>query len=122
MHTAAELSLPVPRRIASRPVDWMAVTSDEGAALPVMATSCEGRSVEMWVTPGREESEVRISVMQDSQVMGTASVVSNGGIGDMVELDPVAVSSNCGAHCGRASELVIEMLEVMANHDASLTI
>ena len=36
MHTPAEFDFPLPRKIASRPVDSMAETIDEGAAVPSM--------------------------------------------------------------------------------------
>jgi len=39
IHTAALSALPEPRRMASRPVSWMAATMAEGAALPVTEMS-----------------------------------------------------------------------------------
>lgn len=43
MQTAAELGWPEPRRMASRPVDWMVEMRVEGAAVEVMVTMREGR-------------------------------------------------------------------------------
>lgn len=46
MQTAAQFDLPLPRRMASRPVDWMVETMVEGGVVPVMWRSWEGRSAE----------------------------------------------------------------------------
>lgn len=46
---------PLPRRMASRPVDWMVVTMVEGAAVPVMVSVCVAREAAMVVMPGESE-------------------------------------------------------------------
>ena len=51
MQTAALSALPEPRRIASRPVSWIAETIAEGAALPVMDISWFLRSAETLEMP-----------------------------------------------------------------------
>lgn len=43
MQTAAVLGAPEPRRMASRPVDWMADIRCEGGEVDVMVTRWEGR-------------------------------------------------------------------------------
>ncbi len=43
--------VPLPRRIASRPVDWMAETMEEGDAVPVTVRVCVGREASMAVMP-----------------------------------------------------------------------
>jgi hypothetical protein len=53
MHTAALFGAPLPRRIASRPVDWMAATKADGAAVPWIATTWVARSASTLVMPGR---------------------------------------------------------------------
>ncbi|KAL9023659.1 MAG: hypothetical protein Q9196_007060, partial [Gyalolechia fulgens] len=42
MQTAAEFGLPEPRRMASRPVDWMVEIKVEGGEVEVMVTRPEG--------------------------------------------------------------------------------
>ena len=54
MQTAAELGAPLPRRMASRPVDWMAETTEDGGAVPVIATSWEARLASIFVMPAVE--------------------------------------------------------------------
>ena len=101
------LAVPLPRRIASRPVAWMAETIELGGAVPSMKTSWSLRlasTLLMPTTVSRSESyiwtcdipsnlrrELEISLTQPSQVMGTAKVVwwfpsvssdSGGGVGD----------------------------------------
>jgi hypothetical protein len=51
MQTAALPPLPEPRRMASRPVSWIADTMAEGAALPVTEMSCALRSAETSLIP-----------------------------------------------------------------------
>jgi hypothetical protein len=53
MQTAALPPLPEPRRMASRPVSWIADTIAEGAALPVTEMSCALRSAETSLIPCR---------------------------------------------------------------------
>lgn len=53
MQTAALSALPEPRRMASRPVDSIAETMEEGAALPVTEMSWDFRSAETLWMPGR---------------------------------------------------------------------
>jgi hypothetical protein len=53
MQTAALPPLPEPRRIASRPVSWIADTIADGAALPVTEMSCALRSAETSLIPCR---------------------------------------------------------------------
>lgn len=54
MQTAALSALPEPRRMASRPVDSIAETMEEGAALPVTEMSWAFRSAETLLMPGEE--------------------------------------------------------------------
>ncbi len=42
MQTAAELEAPEPRRMASRPVDWMVLMRIEGGVVEVIETRREG--------------------------------------------------------------------------------
>jgi hypothetical protein len=51
MQTAAEFGWPLPRRMASRPVPWIAATMADGAADPLMATICCSRSPSTLVIP-----------------------------------------------------------------------
>jgi hypothetical protein len=53
MQTAALPPFPEPRRMASRPVSWIADTIAEGAALPVTEMSCALRSAETSLIPYR---------------------------------------------------------------------
>lgn len=51
MHTAAEFGLPDPRRIASRPVDWIVEIKVEGGEVEVMVTRREGMEKEVVEMP-----------------------------------------------------------------------
>lgn len=51
MHTAALLVPPLPRRIASRPVLWMAATMELGAAVPSTRMSWSARRASTLVIP-----------------------------------------------------------------------
>ena len=65
----------LPRRMASRPVEWMAEMMVEGGVMPVMWRSWVARSARMEWMPGRG---VRIwvrLVMQAGQWRGTKKVV-----------------------------------------------
>lgn len=53
MQTAAEFGWPEPRRMASRPVDWMVVIRVEGGAVEVMVTRLEGREKVVLEMPGK---------------------------------------------------------------------
>lgn len=75
MQTAALLDLPLPRRMASRPVDWMALRMREGAVVPVVWTSWVARSAETDSRPGRGVRALVRVVMQEWQWRGTAKVV-----------------------------------------------
>ena len=84
--------------MASRPVDWMALTMADGAAVPVTVRVCVGREASMVATPGSLASVYRqtyvhlistpsslhkaaeTSSTHDAQCMGTAKVVWNAGI------------------------------------------
>lgn len=46
-----QFGAPEPRTMAGRPVDWMAVIIDEGAAVPVVVTIWEGMEKEVEWTP-----------------------------------------------------------------------
>lgn len=75
MHTAAVLSpLPEPRRMAVRPVSWIARMMAEGAAVPVVVTRLEVRDISVFWRPGRGERAVWRAWMQESQVRGTEKV------------------------------------------------
>lgn len=92
MQTAALLlDLPLPRRMASRPVDWMAVTTAEGAVVPLMWTSWEERSAETVWMPGSGRIAEETDSTQESQSRGTAKVVCPG---------ELAMSSSEGAEKG----------------------
>lgn len=52
MQTAAELGAPEPRRMASRPVDWMVEISVEGALVEVMVMRELGMEKAVEVMPG----------------------------------------------------------------------
>jgi hypothetical protein len=84
--------VPLPRRIASRPVDCMALTMADGAVVPSTATSWDCKSADTFVmpvdwldmlhidlvgvtAPSNLYSEVDTSLMHDSQERGTANVV-----------------------------------------------
>jgi hypothetical protein len=61
--------------MASRPVDWMAVTMAEGGVVPVMWRSWVARSAVMVWMPGRGVRVVVREVMQELQWRGTEKVV-----------------------------------------------
>lgn len=75
MQTAALLDFPVPRRMASRPVDCMAETMADGDAVPVMCRIWEARSADMEWTPGRLVRAPETARTHASQWSGTAKVV-----------------------------------------------
>lgn len=50
----ALLVVPLPRRIASRPVSWMAATMLDGAAVPSTNTNWFSRFASIFFTPGRK--------------------------------------------------------------------
>ena len=75
IHTAALLDFPLPRRMASRPVDWMAETMLDGGVVPVMWMSWVARSAETEWMPGRSFKVLETDSMQESQWRGTAKVV-----------------------------------------------
>lgn len=52
MQTAAELGAPEPRRMASRPVDWMVEIKVEGAVVEVMVMRELGMEKAVEVMPG----------------------------------------------------------------------
>lgn len=54
MQTAALSALPEPRRMASRPVSWIAATIAEGAAVPVIFMSWSLSEAETLCIPGVE--------------------------------------------------------------------
>lgn len=62
--------------MAGRPVDWMAEIIVEGLAVALVVRSCWEREKEVFWMPSSFESVREISVMQDSQCMGTAKVAS----------------------------------------------
>lgn len=76
MQTAALLGFPEPRRIAGRPVDWMANIISEGDAVDLVVTTCFEIEKEVSCMPSRFESAPDISLTQESQCMGTAKVAS----------------------------------------------
>ncbi len=76
MQTAALLLFPEPRRMAGRPVDWMAEIILEGGAVAFVVRSCLEREKEVCCMPSSFESARDISVMQESQCMGMAKVAS----------------------------------------------
>lgn len=76
MHTAALLAVPVPRRIAGRPVDWMVEIMLEGGVVVVVVRSWVGREKEVDWMPSSRESAREMSWMQESQCMGTEKVAS----------------------------------------------
>lgn len=75
MQTAAESDAPLPRRMASRPVCWMAETIVEGGVVPVMCRSWVERSAEMDRIPGRGFRAAETVSMQELQWRGTAKLV-----------------------------------------------
>ena len=93
MHTPALLDFPLPRRIASRPVDSMAETMEEGEAVPSINTNWFFRSASTLVIPNttgqrtvsylhpaktspfRALTAPETSLIQPSQCKGTANVV-----------------------------------------------
>ena len=86
MQTAAELGLPEPRRIALRPVDWIAAIILEGGSVLLVVTSFEGMEKLVSSMPCRLDRAREISSVQDSQVIGTEKVASYKGciFGDWV--------------------------------------
>lgn len=60
MHTPAEFALPLPRKIASRPVDSTADTIADGGAVPSMKKSWSLRLHSIFVMPDRTMSVVVI--------------------------------------------------------------
>ncbi len=74
MHTAALLVLPEPRRMAVRPVSWMADMMAEGAAVDVVVRSCWGREKDVSCSPGSLDNAADRSLIQASQCMGTEKV------------------------------------------------
>lgn len=76
MHTAAEFELPEPRRMASRPVDWMVEIKVEGGEVEVMVTRREGIEKEVEEMPSIFERADLISLTQLSHFRGTEKVAS----------------------------------------------
>ena len=69
------LAVPLPRNMASRPVECIAATMDEGAAVPLIDTSCVFKSALTELMPCKLYSEEETSLMHDSQVIGTLKIV-----------------------------------------------
>ena len=74
IHTAALFALPEPRRMAVRPVSWIADMIAEGAVVDLVVRSCFGREKSVSCMPGILERAPDISLMQASQCMGTEKV------------------------------------------------
>lgn len=85
--------------MASRPVDSMALTMAEGAAVPVMLMSWVEREAETLWMPGMEYRDLETDWMQESQERGTANVVSKGGISGFV-ISVIVVWSMRVVRCG----------------------
>lgn len=71
MQTAALLEFPEPRRMAGRPVDWMAAMICEGGVVAVVVRSWVGSEKVVSSMPLSFDSTPEISLMQESQCMGT---------------------------------------------------
>ncbi len=76
IQTAALLAFPEPRRMAGRPVDWMADIISEGDAVDLVVRSCLEIVKEVSCMPSSWESAPDMSLTQESQCIGTAKVAS----------------------------------------------
>lgn len=74
MHTAALFAFPEPRRMAARPVSWIADIIAEGGAVDVVVRSCFEREKSVPCMPESLAKAPDISLMQASQWMGTEKV------------------------------------------------
>ncbi|KAL8879703.1 MAG: hypothetical protein Q9198_002734 [Flavoplaca austrocitrina] len=78
MQTAAELGAPEPRRMASRPVDWIVEMMTEGAAVEVMDMKELGmeKLVKSEDEPSIFDKALLMSETQDSHLSGTEKMAS----------------------------------------------
>lgn len=74
MHTAALLAFPEPRRMAVRPVSWIADMIADGGVVDVVVRSCFDRENSVPCMPETLDKAPDISLMQASQCMGTEKV------------------------------------------------
>ena len=73
------LDLPLPRRMASRPVDWIAATMEEGATVPSIETNWSWRFASTLVMPelvglSIESRRIDLSSLTVQLVQGTGDI------------------------------------------------